>query len=353
MKKLPFYLVLVLSLLVISCQDAKTRSTSSNEQVAQGQKDFAIAMHGGAGVMKPGQMSDSLENAYKDKLEEAISTGHKLLKEGKPAEDAVKASINVLENSPLFNAGKGAVLTNAETAEMDAALMTGKNLNAGAIAGVKHIKHPINLAKRVKDSSKHVMLYGDGAETFALKQDFDTLPQSYFITKRRLKEVKKAKAEEEKTAGTYYDSNIKDEKMGTVGAVALDKDGNLAAGTSTGGMTNKKFGRIGDSPIIGAGTYANNKTCAVSGTGWGEYYIRGVVAYDISALMDYKGLSLKEATHKVIQEKQPELGGDGGVIAMDHYGNASLEFNTPGMFRAKMDDKGNLDIGIYEKDDDE
>lgn len=335
--------------LFISCNPQNPQDKKSSS-VPSTQHEFAIALHGGAGVIKKENMSDSLEQAYKDKLKEAITTGHKVLEKGGTAVEAVQATINVMENSPLFNSGKGAVLNHEEKPELDASIMDGKTLNAGAIAGVSHIKNPIDLAISVMNDSPHVLLAGKGAEQFALTQGFDTVPSTYFITKNRLDQVRRMKENSKnKTASVYYDPYVQDDKFGTVGAVALDKDGNLAAGTSTGGTANKLYGRIGDSPIIGAGTYANNKTVAVSSTGTGEYYIRGVVAYDISALMEYKGMSLAEATHKVIQEKQIELGGDGGVVAMDKYGNVSHEFNTPGMFRAKMDDKGNIEIGIYEE----
>lgn len=357
MKKYSLYGLWILTFIFIGCQEPNKSVEKSDRQSQTEQKGtpqqhkFAIAIHGGAGMYKSGELSDSLENAYKAKLKEAISTGHKILADGGSAVEAVQATINVMENSPLFNAGKGAVLTNAETAEMDASIMRGKDLNAGSVAGVKHIKNPINLAIDVMNKSQHVMLYGDGAETFAFNHGYDSIPQSYFITDRRLKEVHKMKKKGGyKTTSVFYDSKLKAKKFGTVGCVALDQNGNLAAGTSTGGLTNKKFGRIGDSPIIGAGTYANNKTCAVSCTGWGEYYIRGTVAYDMSALMEYANLSVEEATHKIIHEKQPELGGDGGIIAMDHYGNVSLDFNTTSMFRAQMDDEGNLEIALYGQD---
>lgn len=353
MKRSLFTLLLCGCFLFSACNPQQKKENAKTNQKDTPRHEFAIALHGGAGVIKKENMSDSLEQAYKDKLKEAITTGHKILEDGGSAIEAVKATINVMENSPLFNSGKGAVLNHEEKPELDASIMDGKTLNAGAIAGVSHIKNPIDLAISVMNDSPHVLLAGAGAEQFALEQGFDTVPSSYFITKNRLDQVRQMKAKaEDKTASAFYDPLIKDEKFGTVGCVALDKDGNLAAGTSTGGTANKLYGRIGDSPIIGAGTYANNSTAAISSTGTGEYFIRGVVAYDISALMEYKGLSLAEATHKVIQEKQIDLGGDGGVVTMDKNGNVSHAFNTPGMFRAKMDDQGDISIGIY-KDDEE
>ncbi|GAA4310879.1 isoaspartyl peptidase/L-asparaginase [Pontixanthobacter gangjinensis] len=294
-------------------------------------------------------MSDSLEAAYKAKLEEAIKTGHEILANGGTALEAVQRTINVMENSPLFNSAKGAVFTNEGKNELDASIMDGKTLNAGAVAGVTNVKNPINLAYEVMVNSEHVLLSGKGAEQFAKEQGLEIVDPEYFYTEKRYKAMERARErDKEKTNKTaFYDPFIKDEKFGTVGCTALDKDGNLAAGTSTGGMSNKKYNRIGDSPIIGAGTYANNKTCAISSTGWGEYFIRGVVAYDISAMMEYKGLSLQEAASEVIQKKQPELGGNGGIIAIDHEGNVAMEFNTAGMYRASMNKNGELEIGIY------
>ena len=260
-----------------------------------------------------------------------------------------------MEKSPLFNAGKGAVFTNAGTNELDASFMDGKTLNAGAIAGVKDVKSPIEAARMVMTDSEHVMLSGEGASTFAKEKGLEIVDPSYFFTERRFKSLERIR-DREKTEldhddkkAMFYDSDIKNSKYGTVGCVALDKDGNISAGTSTGGMTNKRWGRIGDAPIIGSGTYANNKTCGVSSTGWGEYFIRSQVAYDISAQMEYSNKSLKEATTDVIQNKLTKLGGTGGVVALDKNGNMSFEFNTAGMYRASMDDKGNLVVKIYKE----
>lgn len=331
----------------LSYKEDQTATDTTNIQI----NDFAIVIHGGAGTILKQNMSPEKEAAYKAKLEEAIRVGYTILKDGGSSLDAVEKTINVLEDSPLFNAGKGAVFTNAETNELDASIMDGKTLNAGASAGTKTVKNPINLARAVMENSPHVMLSGIGAESFAKEQGIELVDSSYFFTQNRfntLKRVKKREAQKTTTPETaFYDTTIKDSKFGTVGCVALDKNGNLAAGTSTGGMTNKRWGRIGDAPIIGAGTYANNNTCGVSSTGWGEFFIRAMVAHDISALMDYKNLTLQESAKLVIQEKVPELGGDGGIIAIDKYGNMVMEFNTAGMYRASMNDKGELTIGIY------
>ena len=349
---------LALSVLIaVSCNNkaeeerSKTETTTASEE-KDTLPNFGIVIHGGAGTILKENMTDSLEQAYREKLEEAIRTGHEILANGGTALEAVQRTINVMEDSPLFNAGKGAVFTNAGTNELDASIMDGETLNAGAVAGVTTVKNPINLAYEVMVNSEHVMLGGKGAEEFAKQQGIEIVDPQYFYTKNRYKSLQRIRDKEKteldhdgKTA--FVDSFIKDSKFGTVGCAALDKNGNLAAGTSTGGMTNKRWGRIGDAPIIGAGTYANNATCAVSSTGWGEFFIRGMVAHDISALMEYKGLSLQEAAREVIQEKIPALGGDGGIVAIDHEGNVAMEFNTAGMYRAKMNKKGELEIGIY------
>ena len=258
-----------------------------------------------------------------------------------------------MEDSPLFNAGKGAVFTNAETNELDASIMDGKTLNAGAAAGTTNVRYPIDLARAIMDNSPHVMMAGNGAEKFAEEQGLEIVSPDFFFTNHRFQSLKRAKENEKieldhNDKAAFYDPTIKDFKFGTVGCAALDKNGNLAAGTSTGGMTNKRWGRVGDAPIIGSGTYANNATCAVSSTGWGEYFIRAQVAHDISALMDYKGLSLAEAAKTVIA-KVGDLGGDGGIVAVDKNGNMVAEFNTAGMYRAEMDAEGNINIGIYEE----
>lgn len=327
-----------LSLLLICLITSCTAQQQHNHNVA-------IVIHGGAGTITPENMTDSLRVVYEGKLREAITAGHEILKDGGSAMEAVQKSINIMENSPLFNAGKGAVFTHDEKNSLDASIMDGNTLNAGAVAGVTNVKNPINLANEVMINSPHVLLSGKGAETFAKEQRLDIVDPSYFFTQNRYDALQRVKAQEK---SSFYEPNIDDSKYGTVGCVALDKNGNLAAGTSTGGMTNKKWGRIGDSPIIGAGTYANNKTCAISSTGWGEYFIRGVVAYDISAQMEYAGKSISEASENVIQ-KLEDLGGNGGVIALDHEGNISMEFNTAGMYRASIDANQNLEVKMFQE----
>ncbi len=278
--------------------------------------EFSIAIHGGAGTITRKNMTPEKENAYRSKLKETLNVGYSILNKGGTSLDAVEATIRIMENSELFNAGKGAVFTNAGTNELDASIMDGRNLKAGAVARVKTVKNPISAARKVMEETWHVMLSGDGADKFAKEQGLDIVDPNYFYTQRRWDSLKK----------------IQVEKHGTVGCVALDKHGNLAAGTSTGGLTNKRWGRVGDSPIIGAGTYANNQTCAVSGTGQGEYFIRGNVAYDVSAIMEYKGKSVGDAAQNVIR-KLSDKGGNGGIITMDSKGNISMPFNTAGMYR--------------------
>jgi len=342
--------LLVFLFVFTSCNNKE--NTSVKEDIHVPKAEFSIIIHGGAGTILKKNMTPEKELAYKTKLEEAIRIGYNVLKNGGSSLDAVQKTINVMEDSPLFNSGKGAVFTNAGTNEHDASIMDGKTLNAGASAGTQTVRNPINLARVIMDNSPHVMLSGKGAEQFAKEQGLQIVKPEYFFTENRFKSLQRIKDREKEKLNSdnktaFFDPLINDSKFGTVGCAALDKYGNLAAGTSTGGMTNKRWGRIGDSPIIGAGTYANNNTCAVSCTGWGEYFIRAMVAHDISALMDYKGLTLKEAARIVIQEKVPELGGDGGIIAVDKNGAMVAEFNTAGMFRATMNDKGELKIEIY------
>jgi len=352
MKNILLYLFAIL--LVIACENGREPISEKQDYVKNDSisaENFGIVIHGGAGTILKENMSDSLETAYKEKLKEAISAGYEILKKGGTSLDAVTHTINVMEDSPLFNAGKGAVFTHEGRNELDASIMDGKTLNAGAVAGVRHIKNPINLARDVMEKSDHVMLYGEGAEEFAKSLGYKMMDTSYFYTKDRYESLKRVLEREKNKKVSYEDPFIKDSKFGTVGCAALDKHGNLAAGTSTGGMTNKRWNRIGDAPIIGAGTYANNATCAVSSTGWGEFFIRSVVAYDISALMEYKGMSLQDAAKEVIQKKVPALGGDGGIVAIDKDGNVAMEFNTAGMYRASINSEGEMVIGIYKENE--
>ncbi|MCU7496284.1 MAG: isoaspartyl peptidase/L-asparaginase [Ignavibacteria bacterium] len=323
-----------------------------NFALLQAQNKYVIVIHGGAGTILKGSMTQAEEDSIRDKLKEALTAGSNVLKNNGSSLDAVTAAINVMEDSPLFNAGKGAVFNSKGQNEMDAAIMDGKTLMAGSVAGVHHIKNPINLARLVMEKSPHVMMTGDGAEEFARSQGMQMMPESYFYYEKRYEQLLKVKEKERQDSikGNKTGLNrkvINDYKFGTVGCVALDRSGNLAAGTSTGGMTNKKFGRVGDSPIIGAGTYANNKTCAVSATGYGEYFIRSVVSYDISALMEYKGMKLQQAADFVINKKLKTLGGEGGVIALDKEGNVAMPFNTEGMYRGYIKEDGTIDIEFY------
>jgi L-asparaginase / beta-aspartyl-peptidase len=305
---------------------------------------YAIAIHGGAGTILKTSMTAEKELEYKTALLQAIQAGEVILKNGASALEAVEAAIVSLENNPLFNAGKGAVFTHDGKHELDASLMNGKDLMAGAVAGVQNIKNPISLARAVMQQSDHVFMAGLGAQAFAKKVGAPFMPDDYFFVQLRYDQLQQAK-----TSNTIVlDHTVdKEKKFGTVGAVAIDTQGNLAAGTSTGGMTNKKHGRIGDTPVIGSGTYANNNTCAISCTGHGEFFLRAVVAYDISCLIEYKGLSLKEACDVVVMQKLVTLGGEGGLIALDKFGNIELPFNSEGMYRASKKENEDLFIGIY------
>jgi L-asparaginase / beta-aspartyl-peptidase len=309
---------------------------------------FGLAIHGGAGTIVKAYMSDELEKQYREKLGEALQAGYDTLNKNGTSIDAVVVAIKILEDSPLFNAGKGSVFTADGKNEMDASVMDGKTLKAGAVAGIRTIKNPITAAVCVMNNSEHVMMVGAGAEKFAKTCECETADTSYFFDQKRYDSWKKIKAAENLKPGQcYYNAVEKDYKFGTVGVVALDKAGNLAAGTSTGGMTNKKYGRVGDSPVIGAGTYANNNTCAVSCTGHGEYFIRAVAAYDVSALMEYKKLPLKAAAAEVVMKKLKMQGGEGGLIAIDKKGNITMPFNTAGMYRGFMKSDGSKDVLIY------
>lgn len=305
---------------------------------------IALAIHGGAGTLVKGMMTTELETRYKKDLKEALQRGYTLLEKGGSAIDAVEESVKSLEDSPLFNAGKGSVFTALGEHEMDASIMEGKNKNAGAVSLVSGIRNPVSLARDVMEKSEHVFLAGEGAMTFAKTLNYGLENKDYFFDSLRYTQWQELKG----TENFQLDHSLKkDSKFGTVGAVACDSSGNLAAATSTGGMTNKRFGRIGDSSLIGIGNYANNSTCAVSCTGSGEYFIRGVVAYDVSCLMEFRGLSLEEATELVIHKRLSAIGGDGGLIAVDAKGNLSMPFNTEGMYRASKSFKKREVIAIY------
>jgi beta-aspartyl-peptidase (threonine type) len=307
---------------------------------------FTIAIHGGAGTISKKSMTHEKEATYLKALNDAIDAGYKILEKNGDALDAVKAAVIELENNILFNAGRGSVFTNKETHEMDASIMDGRYLSAGAIAAVKNIRNPVELAYAVMKKSEHVFLIGSGAEEFAKQNGIAFEPDEYFYSEFRFLQLQKAKKVNE--TALDHDININDEKkFGTVGAVACDANGNLAAATSTGGMTNKQFGRVGDSPVIGAGTYANNKTCAISCTGHGEPFIKAVTAYDVSCLMEYKGLSLEEAMNIVVNYKLMKIDGDGGMIGVDAKGNAALIFNSEGMYRGFRSSDGRTATEIY------
>ncbi|MFT5628693.1 MAG: beta-aspartyl-peptidase (threonine type) [Dokdonia sp.] len=305
---------------------------------------FSIAIHGGAGTLIKGLMTQELEAQYKAALQLSLDKGYNVLEQGGSALDAVEVSVKSLEDSPLFNAGKGAVFTNQGTHEMDAAIMNGENLEAGAVSLITGIKNPVGLARDVMDNSYHVFLAGDGAMQFAKNQGYTIETPEYFYDEVRYQQWQGIKDSD----GFQLDHSVKkDGKFGTVGAVACDQNGNIAAATSTGGMTNKKWGRVGDSPMIGAGNYANNKTCAISCTGSGEFFIRGVVAYDVACLMEHKNMSVQDASNEVIYKRILEIGGDGGLIAVDAKGNIAMPFNTEGMYRASKTSQGQEAISIY------
>lgn len=318
---------------------------------------YVLVIHGGAGTILKSQMTPEKEKAYNDALDQALQTGNEILKKGGTALDAVEACVRLMEDNPLFNAGKGAVFTNDGKNELDAAIMDGRTLAAGSVAGVTIIKNPISAARAVMEKSPHVMMIGPGAEKFAKQQGLEIVDPSYFRTEGRWKDLQRAiKADSAKMQMDHTDTvkrtgikqlENKDDKYGTVGAVALDRHGNLAAATSTGGMTNKKFGRVGDVPIIGAGTYANNKTAALSGTGWGEFYIRLVLAKSISDMMEFGKMKLKEAADEMVMKRLPALGGDGGLIAVDKEGNIAMPFCSPGMYRGYIKSNGEKEIKIY------
>jgi L-asparaginase / beta-aspartyl-peptidase len=325
---------------------------------------IAIVIHGGAGVINRSDMTSEREAQYRAGLEAARDAGYAVLEKGGSSLDAVNAAVRTLEDNPLFNAGIGAVLNHDGEAELDSSIMDGKTLRAGAVANLKHVKNPVDLARAVMEKSPHVMLAGVGAEEFALQQGFTLVPNTYFRTEARKRQLEKEQEKDAAAAGSKHTALASPHSFdhggarpvadlvpfdghGTVGAVALDHNGNLAAATSTGGMTNKLPGRIGDSPLIGAGTYANNASCAVSATGDGEYFIRAVVAHDICALVQYKRIPLEAAAREVIHEKIEGMHASGGVIALDTEGHVVMDFNSPGMFRAARDSSGRREVAIF------
>ncbi len=325
---------------IVTLPMAATAAPSAAEQPATPRR-LAIAIHGGAGVIAREQLGADGGAAYRQGLEAALDAGYAVLEAGGSSLDAVTTAVRLLEDNPLFNAGRGAVLAHDGRAYLDASIMSGKDLSAGAVTGVTTVRHPIDLARRVMQDSPHVMLSGEGAEEFAGLKGLERVPNDWFITPTRRQQLDRV------LQGRSAPRNEL-QGLGTVGAVAVDARGDVAAATSTGGMTNKRWGRIGDAPIIGAGTYANNASCAVSATGHGEYFIRSVVAHDICALVEYKGWSLERAAKEVVQGKLVQRGGEGGIIAVDPQGNVVLEFNSPGMFRGLRDSSGRRKVGIYE-----
>lgn len=342
---MPLKLVLLLVLLF---------SLNSSAQTAVDSHRYVIVIHGGAGTITKASMTPEKEQAYQQGLNQALDVGYAILQRGGTALDAVEEAVKIMEDNPLFNAGKGAVFTNEGKNELDASIMDGKTLKAGAVAGVTTIRNPITAARAVMEKSEHVLMVREGAEKFAAGNGCAVVRSSYFHTKDRWEGLQKAKRADslknlKQSPGKSHlrQPDNPDKKYGTVGAVALDRHGNLAAATSTGGMTNKKFGRVGDSPVIGAGTYANNKTCAVSCTGWGEYFIRLVMAKTISDRMELAKESLQEASEEMIMKQLPELGGDGGMIGVDKEGNVTMVFNTSGMYRGFRKSNGTQGIFIY------
>lgn len=325
------------------CEPQKQAISGEN----QGTGPITLVIHGGAGTIRRENMTAEREDAYHKTLKQALDQGYQVLENGGKSVDAVIAAIKIMEDSPLFNAGKGAVFTSEGKNELDASIMDGSNLMAGAVAGVTTIKNPITAAHVVMTKSEHVMMAGKGAEKFAAEQGLEIVDPSYFFDSVRYNHLQKVKKSELDKEASLPDPYPSEKKFGTVGAVALDRFGNIAAGTSTGGMTNKKYGRVGDSPIIGAGTYADNNTCGVSSTGHGEYFIRLTVARDIAAMMEYGGLSLQQAADSVVMQKLKKLGGNGGIIALDRKGNVSMTFNSEGMYRGYINKKGEGRTFIY------
>jgi beta-aspartyl-peptidase (threonine type) len=342
--------LLIFALLPLSSAVSAQKGEFQSIQQLQSPQNprLGFIIHGGAGVITRSSLTPEKEKEFRDKLTEAVLAGYRALQAGKTSLDAVEIAIRIMEDSPLFNAGKGAVFTNDGKNELDASIMDGKTQAAGAVAGLRRVKNPITLARAVMEKSPHVMMIGEGAEKFAAEQKVELVDPKYFWTQHRwdsLQQILKEEAEKKKVGQLTKDEDAN--RFGTVGAVALDKNGNLAAGTSTGGMTNKKYGRVGDAPIIGAGTYAHNESCAVSATGWGEFFIRLGVARDVCAQMEYMAQPIQRAADSVIKQKLQKLGGDGGVIAMDRFGNMAVSFNSDGMYRAYINAKGEPVVEIY------
>ncbi len=348
MKQICAILFILTSLPLSVAVNAQKTAFPSIQQLQSPQSPrLGFIIHGGAGVITKGSLTPEKEKEFGDKLSEAVVAGYKALQAGKSSVDAVEIAIRILEDSPFFNAGKGAVFTNDGKNELDASIMFGKTQSAGAVAGLRRVKNPITLARAVMEKSEHVMMIGDGAEKFAAEQKIELVDPKYFWTQHRwdaLQKILKEEADKKKVSQLAKDEPAN--RFGTVGAVALDKNGDLAAGTSTGGMTNKKYGRVGDAPIIGAGTFAS-EMCAVSATGWGEFFIRLGVARDICAQMEYRALPIQNAADFVIKQKLQKMGGDGGVVAMDRFGNMGISFNSEGMYRAYINVKGEPVVEIY------
>lgn len=326
-----FPILIVLSVCLTACKAPADQSSSSETNLPEAY-EYALVIHGGAGNMNFQNLPEGPQNQYKQALDSALQLGLDVLKEKGTSIDAVEAVIRYLEDNPLFNAGRGAVFNSEGKNELDASIMFGKDLNAGAVAGVTDIRHPISAARAVMEQSEHVMFAGKGASVFAEEAGLEIVDPSWFYTERRYESYQRA---------------VEKEKHGTVGCVALDREGNLCAGTSTGGITNKKYGRIGDSPIIGAGTYANNATCGVSATGQGEYFIRWTVAHQISVLMEYKGMDVEAAAREVVEKQLVEAGGEGGVVCLDRYGRPAMVTNTSGMYRAYGNSAGEHLVAIF------
>jgi L-asparaginase / beta-aspartyl-peptidase len=346
----------VMTLLLGACATGAPDSAAIPAPAGTG---FGMVIHGGAGTITRESMTPELEAQYRGALERALQAGHRILAGGGTSLDAVEAAVRILEDEPLFNAGRGAVFTSEGRNELDAAIMDGRTLQAGAIAGVTRVKNPISLARLVMERSPHVMMIKDGAEVFGREHNVEMVAESYFFTESRWNALRRALEAEGRpmpprpagvTTGSEPDAAAPDEdpdhKFGTVGAVALDRHGNLAAATSTGGMTNKRFGRVGDVPVIGGGTYANQR-CGVSATGHGEFFIRNVVAHDICARMEYMNISLEQAAHDVVMTRLVQQGGDGGIIAMDSQGNFTMPFNSAGMYRGRVDSEGRTTVAIF------